>query len=343
MKKIGLIGDLHMRENLSYSSSISDGRVSEKKEILDFIVKSFSDCGSVVLLGDCFNSKNPAAETIKEFVAFIESFGGKDVYIISGNHSKKGDGSTSLDFLKEVKNKPHWHIMTSITSCDIKGISATFLPYMLKGELGTENDEQPVEKIIKDIQGGDILFAHHSISDTTFNGISTNSLKEVVLPKIELEKKYKQIITGHIHVPGVFGKTILAGSVFNQEVGENEKFIWKVDDTLKVEQIKLPGRGIYKMVDPTSEELAILPKESIVKVILTDKKISMEEIKSNLTRFDASLILEQYPDERKKMNDVQKNGAMDFSPEALLKLYSEERGVELSKLLKGFELINVHE
>ena len=35
-----------------------------------------------------------------------------------------------------------------------------------------------------------------------------------------------------------------------------------------------------------------------------------------------------------------KNGALDFSPESLLKLYSEERGIDLGKLLKGFELIN---
>ena len=62
------------------------------------------------------------------------------------------------------------------------------------------------------------------------------------------------------------------------------------------------------------------------------------KIKDNLTRFDASLVLEQFLDERKKMHNIQE-GALDFSPEALLKLYSEERGIELSKLLRGFELI----
>ena len=338
MSKLLICGDLHLRENLNYSEYILDGRNSEKKEILDSIIKSSSDCDSVVLLGDCFNTKNPPAETVKEFVSFIESFGNKHVYIISGNHSKKGDGSTALDFLKEIKNKPHWHIFTKPHNAQIGNLKVSFLPYMLKSELGTENDEQSTEKIMRELPGGDILFAHHSISDTTFNGISTNALKEVVLPKMKLEEKYKQIIAGHIHVPGVFGKTVLTGSVFNNEVSEIGKFIYKIGDDLKVEQIKIPGRGIYKLENPTSEELAILPKESIVKVIITDKTMNTEELKNNLTRFDASLILEQYPNERKKMHNIQE-GAMDFSPESLLKLYSEERGIELSKLLKGFELI----
>ena len=335
--KIGIFGDMHLRDSLSYSENISDRREAEKKEVLDFIVESSKDCTDVVFMGDNFHSRNNSSETNREFVELLERLDNKGIYVLVGNHEKKGDGKTAIDFLKEVKHS-NWHIFTKPHNAQIGNLKVSFLPYMLKSELGTENDEQSTEKIVKDLPGGDILFAHHSISDTTFNGLSTNALKEVVLPKMKLEEKYKQIIAGHIHVPGVFGKTVLTGSVFNNEVSEIGKFIYKIGDDLKVEQIKIPGRGIYKLENPTSEELAKLPKESIVKVIINDKTINMEEIKNSLTRFDASLILEQFHNERKKMHNVQ-NGALDFSPENLLKMYSEERGMDLSKLLRGFELI----
>ena len=335
--RILVAGDTHFRDNLSYFEFIPDGRNLEKKEILDFILESSKDCDHIVFLGDFFSSRNNSSETNRQAVEFLEKFKNKEIYVINGNHCKKGDGKTAIDFLGEIKHS-NWHIFTKPYNTQIGSLKVSFLPYMLKSELGTENDEQSTEKIIKDLPGGDILFAHYSISDTTFNGLSTNALKEVVLFKQELERKYKQVIAGHIHVPGTFGRTLLTGSIFNMEVGETEKFIWKIDENLKVEQIKLPGRGIYKMTNPTTEELAKIPKESIVKVVITDKKNNIEEIKDSLTRFNASLVLEQYPDERKKMHNIQE-GAFDFSPEALLKLYSEERGIELSKLLRGFELI----
>ena len=222
-------------------------------------------------MGDNFHSRNNSSETNREFVELLERLDNKEIYVLVGNHEKKGDGKTAIDFLKEVKHS-NWHIFTKPHNAQIGNLKVSFLPYMLKSELGTENDEQATEKIMRELPGGDILFAHHSISDTTFNGLSTNTLKEVVLPKADLEKKYKQVIAGHIHAPGVFGNTILTGSVFNAEIGETEKFIWKIDEILKVEQIKLPGRGIYKVIDPTPNLLSQIPKESIVKVTITDKK-----------------------------------------------------------------------
>lgn len=337
--KILVCGDLHIKDNLNYSEYIADGRNSEKKEILDFILDSAKDCDHIVFLGDNFHSRNNSSETNREFVEFLEKFKNKEIYVISGNHEKKGNGKTAIDFLGEIKH-PNWHVFTRPGVMEFKaGFKVDFLPYMLKSELEVETDEEASRKIIDSLNGGEILFAHHSISDTTFNGISTNSLKEVVLSKNKLEEKYKLIVAGHIHASGVFGKTVLAGSVFNNEAGETEKFIWKIKDDLSVEQIKLPGRRIYKLENPTQEKLEKIPKESIVKAIITDKNLDIEKIKEDLIRFDASLIIENYPNERKKMHDVQ-NGAFDFSVENLLKLYAKEREISLEKLLTGFALIN---
>ena len=354
---IGIIGDQHFKDNLSYSDYIQGGRFAEKKEVLDFVVESFSDCQHIVLMGDNFNSKNNSSETNREYVEFIERFGDKEVYILSGNHEKKGDGKTAIDFLGEIKRK-NWHIFTKPSSMGIEGLKVDFLPYMLNSELGVESHEDATKKIMKNLDGGDILLAHHSISGTAFMGIKTDDLKEVVLPREKLEKKYGLVIAGHIHEPQQAGKTIITGSLFTDTVGEKEKFIWKIKQVthnnvykekiyvigdlgkwmFEIEKIKVPCREIHKVENPTAKQLSSIPKSAIIKAIVTNKSIDVEDLKSQLSKFDASLLIEDYPNERKKAHIEE--GAFDFSIEALLKLYSEEKGVEYSKLLKGLQIIN---
>ena len=340
MNKILIIGDTHFREKLTYSEYIRDGREAERKAILDKIVDSASDCEAVVLLGDCFNGKNPPAGVIKDFVTFIESFGDKEIFIISGNHSKRGDGTTALDFLKEITNKPNWHVFTSPAEIKLDGKKLFFLPYMFRSELGVGTDEEAAKKIMGAIPKCDVIFLHHAISDTvnndgTVNG-STNIFQEAILPKKELEKKATLVVGGHVHHPRAYGKTLVAGSVFSSHAGETEKFVYKLHDFESIEGIRLPGRHIYKLENPAPEDLANYPKNSIMKVILTDKSIPVEKTKDAMKRFDAHVLMEQYPAERKKMD---MSGALDFNIENLLKVYAEAKGVDLTLLMDGFELI----
>lgn len=334
---IGVIGDLHFKEALAYSDYISGGRTSEKKNTLDFIVNSFSDCDHIVILGDCFDNRNPSAETVKEFVTFIESFGKKEIYIISGNHSKKGSGSTALDFLKEIKDKDNWHIYTKVGRAKVGLYDVDFLPYMLNSELGVTDRDSAVEKIMKDLKGGDLLFAHHSISGTTFNGIKTDTLSEIVLPKVKLEKKYGLVVAGHIHESQQTGRVLVTGNIFTSQIGDIEKFIWKIKSDLGIEKIKIPQRSIYKLDNPTLEQITALPKDSIAKIVVTDKKIDLDELKVVAAGLDAFLLVEDYPSARTKTH-IQE-GAFDFSIEALIKLYAKAKGVDEEKLLKGLALI----
>ena len=335
---IGVIGDLHFRESLSYADHVSDRRVDERRKVLNFIVDSFKDCSHIVLLGDCFDNRNPQAEVVKDFVNFIEMFGDKNIYIISGNHSKKGNGTTAIDFLKEIKGKENWHIYTKFGSAKIGLYDVDFLPYMLHSELEVDNRDDAIDKIMKSVKGGDIIFAHHSISGTSFNGIKTDTLNEIVLPKDKLEKKYGLVVAGHIHAPQQVGRTLISGNIFTTEVGETEKFIWKIKNDLGVEKIKIPQRGIYKLENPTLKQITDLPKDSIAKIIVTDKSLDIHSLKVVADGLDAYLLIEDYPSSRKKMHI--KEGAMGFSIEALLKLYAKERNVDEGKLLKGLSLIN---
>lgn len=337
--KILCIGDLHLKDNLSYSEYVSDKRASEKKRILDYIIDQSVDCQHIVFLGDNFNSRNNSSETNREFVEFIERFKDKEIYIISGNHERKGNGKTAIDFLAEVKNR-QWHIFTTPSTVMLDDKKLDFLPYLYNADLGVDNIKDAEKRILKKLEGGDILFAHHTISDISWNGIKSNTLtNEVVLSKKELEKRYKKIIIGHIHEPQQNNNVLVAGSVFTSEVGEHQKYIYKLElDDNSIEKIELPNRKILKLENPTFKELEKIEKDSIIKVILTDRKINVEELRLKLDEYSAYILIESYPSERKKIKID--NTTFDFSIESLLKIYAEEKEVDYQKLLKGLEIIN---
>jgi len=341
--KILCIGDQHFKDNLSYADYITDRRVSEKKRILDYIIQQSVDCQHIVFLGDNFNSRNNSSETNREFVEFLERFEDKQVYLLSGNHEKKGNGKTAIDFIGEIK-KDNWHIFTKLQArkgaTKIGDLNISFLPYMHNSELGSYSIKDSVKKIMTNLDGGDILFAHHTITGSSWNGIKADSLTtEIVLPREELEKKYRLIVAGHIHESQQIGNTLVAGSIFTSEVGEVEKYIYKIETaTLETETIPLPGRSIYKFENPTIEQLKNIDNYSIIKAIVTDKKINIDELEKELSNFDAHIIVEDYPSERKKIKIEQ--SAFDFSIEALLKLYSKEKDVNYEKLINALEIIN---
>jgi len=345
MNKMLVIGDLHLRESLGYSDYIENGRTQEENEILDFIVNESTDCNSIIFLGDQLNSKTNSAGVIKKFVRFIERFSGKDLYIILGNHEiVNSNGNTAIDFLKEVKNS-RWHIITEVESYNIGNTVAVFCPYLTKSGLEVETNEEAKEKIHSKLACSkfDFLFIHHAISDTKVtSGILVDTFPEPILDKKRLLKHYDLIVGGHIHAPSLEKNVLVAGSIFNNEVGETQKYVWKIDaDAKKVDRIPLPGRGVYKLEDPTDEQLSSVPKSSIIKVILTKKKSTAEiiELKEKLSTFDTYILLEQTNKKRAKMHYGEGESILEFNVEGLLEVYAKERKLDYSKLLKGFELI----
>lgn len=337
LNKLGVIGDLHFSDNLSYNDYIKGGRSEEKNKILDFIVTSFEDCKSIVFTGDCFDRKNNSSAVVKEFTKFVEKFNNKEIYIIAGNHEKRSDGTSALDYLKEIKNR-NWHIITD----KIENIGdIDFVPYFTKAELEVKTNEAGIKKIMKQLGGNRILVVHYAISDSmTVSGCSTNLFDEIVLNRKDLQKKYKLIIGGHIHKPDVKDNVLIAGSIFTHTVGEIEKFVYKIDEeTLGIEEIKLPCREIRKIENPRTKDFEKVSAESIIKVIITDPKLKpqVDDIKKELKKFDASMIIENYPQERKRIEF--EKGLLDLNIEDLLKIYSKKNGVSLTKLLSAWEII----
>ena len=335
--KIGIIGDLHFTDNLSYNDYIKGGRSEEKNKILDFIVSSFEDCKSIIFTGDCFDRKNNSSAVVKEFTKFVEKFNNKEIYIIAGNHEKKPDGTSALDYLREIKNRK-WHIITD----KIENIGdIDFVPYFTKAELEVKTNEAGTKKIMEQLGGNKILVVHYAISDSvTVSGCSTNLFDEIVLNRKDLQKKYKLVVAGHIHKPDIKDNVLIAGSIFMKTVGEIEKFVYKIDEeTLNIEKIKLPCREIHKIENPEIKDFGKISTKSIIKVIITDPKLKhqVDDIKKELEKFDASMIIENYPQERRKVHF--NKGLLDMKIEDLLKIYAEKNKVSLTRLLSAWELI----
>ena len=107
--------------------------------------------------------------------------------------------------------------------------------------------------------------------------------------------------------------------------------------TLK--KIQLPVRPITQIENPTPESLKSLDKSSIVKAVFTKRnKAGLEIAREALRKFDAFILIEQYPRKRTKVH--LEKGMLEFSTEQLLKIYAKERKVDERLLLQGYELIN---
>ena len=338
---IGVIGDLHFKDSLGFADHFEDRREGEKKEILTFITDMFEDCDSIVFLGDNLNARNNTSKVIKEFVTFVESFNGKEVYILAGNHEKTGNGKSAIDFLKEIKN-PKWHIITNeITTID----DMVFCPYLTKPELETNDNLEALKNLMKKLPDGKILFHHYAVTKgktVEGLGISLEHMSEPVLGEGHLMKKYKLVLGGHVHVPYGGDNIVGVGSVFNNEVNEIGKFIWKIDmDKLTTEQIRLPGRSIFKIEDPTDETLEKISKKSILKVIITNKLpiLELKELKKKLEKFDAYTITEKVVNTKRKMEYKEGESILEMGLEDLLKIYAKERKIKPDILRRAYEII----
>lgn len=336
---IGVVSDMHLKEERGYADCVSDRREGEKDKVLDKIVATFSGCDAVVLLGDMLNSRNNASSVIREYVEFLERLGDKKLYILAGNHEKFADGRTAIDFLRELKGKSNWKI---ITEGPVRHGKLTFLPYMHRAELGLSDWGVATEEVVRrlDGTGGDILFAHHAITGTVTQADEKVDLfNEVVLPRTALEK-FKLIVGGHIHRYQADGNVHVVGSVFVDEVDEDPKYVLLIDEeTLKVSKRKLPGRQIVRLTNPTGDE-PISHKGTIVRAVFDKKRSSekMDEIREWLGKFDGYVLVESYAKPRK--GAVQVEGFERLPMKKMLEEYAKVKKVNLQKLLEAWDIVS---
>lgn len=342
--RILLIGDIHFRFELPYGTAFPDGRRSEWEAVKKTIQDTAKNCDAIVFLGDQFNGRHNHSSILREFIEFLKDFGNKEIHMLVGNHERYS-GDTALDFISRFGH-PDWHVYTKPELVTVAGVKTMMIPFMTPALLGVETKEQGTQELIKMLpqEHTPLALVHHAFGGATVYGgkamdFLTDFFNEIVLPQEVFKERFDLSIGGHIHEKQWLNdKILVAGSIYTAGVNEIEKSIWVWEDG-KVEEVPLPVRGIYKVIQDQSYWIPpqIIPKNSIVKCYVTNRKMDIENVKKFLKEFDASLIIEQYPDEREKVHF--KDGALDLSVENLIKLYAEAKNLPLGDLLEGFNLI----
>lgn len=346
-----IVGDMHFRSELPYAHAFKDGRRGEWEHLKIVIHDEARKCDAVVLMGDNLNSRNNGSTVLREFIEFLKGFGDKPVHILIGNHERAG-GFTALDFLDRVKH-PNWHVYSEITYVDMGGQTAVMIPYVTPGSLGVADIAEANARVESLMRKADFAFAHHVIEGAAWGGGSWKDVEkfEVTLPLEMMQKYYRHAFAGHIHESQIIGDNYayLVGSAFTSEVGEEGKYIWILNDFnnpeksevgTNVKRIPLPVRGIYKTFFnrlPSDSSILKIPDHSIVKCIVTDRLLNIDKVKENLKRFDAAIIVEQYPNEREKVHFEE--GTLDLGVDNMLKVYADARSINYAELKEGFDIV----
>jgi DNA repair exonuclease SbcCD nuclease subunit len=338
MSKMLIVGDMHFRENYPYASSFEDRRKDERKEIEDAIIEASADCESVVIMGDVFDQRNNVSSVVKKATRFLERFGDKQLFIMSGNHESFADGTTALDYLSEISGKK-WKV---ITNDIVTHIDLVFVPYLRYPQLGLNSHEEVVEYIMEKATGGKAIFLHHCLSGTkTSWGQLTDTFHEPVLPSEGLSDRFQRVFGAHIHYAQDNGTQHVLGAVMNHEIGEHEDRRVIKWDTEKdtIESIKLPGRKFYKITNPTHEQvnefLGTGEKINGVVRVIADQ-IDETIIEKLREAVDGEVVsIELPPEDRKRV----KEDIDDFSLDNLIRIFSEVKEVPIEDLKKGLALI----
>jgi DNA repair exonuclease SbcCD nuclease subunit len=338
--KLLIVGDLHFRPELPYAAAFDDGRRGEWNKALETIHKASENADAVVLMGDNLNTRHNHSTVIREFVEFLKGFGDRDVHILIGNHERYGD-STALDFLERMEHE-RWHVYSILSQCiDIgDNVKATFVPFMTPWLAGGTGDlVKDTETFMSVLKESDVAFFHQGITGAVTHGTMVDLFNELVLPADGLKKLYKRVFSGHIHQHQELDDVItMTGSVFTMEVGDYTKFVYLYDTkTNTTERIQLPVRGIYKLVNGEYSNDKI-PENSIVKCELTERDVhDVDTVKKVLSRFDASVLIEKYPSERKKI-DIQ-GASIGLDLDSLLQMYAKAKDLSYNTLKEGLDLL----
>jgi DNA repair exonuclease SbcCD nuclease subunit len=202
-----------------------------------------------------------------------------------------------------------------------------------------KDDKEATDKFMETLKPADVAFFHQGITGAKTHGSMVDLFNELVFPLEKLESLYGKVFSGHIHQHQKIGtKTQMTGSVFSMEVGDHTKQVYLYDTVAKeTEAIPLPVRGIFSIQNEEIDREDI-PTSSIVKCTITKKDtFDIDKVKTSLGRFDAYVLIEQYPSERRKLHLEQAN--MDLDIHSLLRVYANARNVEYNILKEGLDLL----
>lgn len=231
----------------------------------------------IIFLGDTFDSrKNPNTNSVR-FITdcvdrFLSMYREIDIYMITGNHDvywKNTNKVTSLDYFNMCFNNDRIHIIKEPTEM----YNMLLLPWITQDN--RETIMEAVEKSTMDYCLGHFEFAgfkQHKNDTFLSKGMSITEFK-----------KFKKVISGHIHFGSESGNVLYTGCLFQMTKDDKNdpKKIFFLDTENDI--IETIYHGLDIMVDLTITDDVIIPdcedKKVYLKVGLgvSDKKVNEVE------------------------------------------------------------------
>jgi DNA repair exonuclease SbcCD nuclease subunit len=240
--KIGIIGDIHIGQASNMGKQDPETQLNTR--LLDFIgtFNSIIDAHikvgvkTLVLVGDCLDSRNPSPVAMKSFAKCLRRAidkGIKKILINIGNHDQQRQiSATSLDIFNELKI-PNIQVFTTISSYSISpNFHLVFLPYCDRRMLGAKDKEEAIKILktrinieAKKLKGTKLLIGHLMLEKESdeLNG-EKYGLNELVLP-LNMFDAFNAVIMGHVHKHSILQKKPLiinSGSMDKISFGERD-------------------------------------------------------------------------------------------------------------------------
>jgi DNA repair exonuclease SbcCD nuclease subunit len=278
MNKFLLIGDVHIDFNhsLDYHHNLFEKFMFEV--LPEHINKHGVD--KIIFMGDTFDSRKQPNTNSVRFITdcldrFLSMYREIDIYMITGNHDvywKNTNKVTSLDYFNMCFNSDRIHIIKDPTEM----YNMLLLPWITQ-----DNREVIMEAVNKSEM--EYCLGHFEFSGFKQHKNDTFLSKGMSITEF---KKFRKVISGHIHYSSEDGNVLYTGCLFQMTKDDKNdpKKIFFIDTENHV--IETIYHGLDIMIDLTITDDIIIPdckdKKVYLKVALgvTDKKV--DEVMENI-------------------------------------------------------------
>ncbi len=248
------LADLHLGKKITLANIEYDFYI---EKILNEIIEltKLREISNIFILGDIFDNYNPPASSVKIFYNFLYKISKNNVnsFIITGNHDSNDKLLEAKSFLEEknifIFTKVNENFDVEGKNFSIKGNKIDFgtykvlmLPFVSSARVGKSISLCLDSEI--NLGSADILFMHQAVDD--FKGFFEDISNEYYFTKKFLSKKFKKVISGHIHKNMEIENILYIGNIFPVSVKEafrdKEKCLYFMDRNFNFEKITLEAQ-----------------------------------------------------------------------------------------------------
>lgn len=235
------------------------------------------DVDKIIFMGDIFDSRKNVNTNSVKFITecidhFLSTYREIDIYLITGNHDvywKNTNKVTSLDYFNMCFNSDRIHIIKEPTEM----YNMLLLPWITQ-----DNREIIMESVEKSTM--DYCLGHFEFGGFKQHKNDTFLSKGMSITEF---KKFKKVISGHIHYSSESGNVLYTGCLFQMTKDDknDSKKIFFLDTENDI--IETIYHGLDIMVDLTITDDVVIPdcmgKKVYLKVGLgvSDKKVNEVE------------------------------------------------------------------